>query len=177
MRDPRGAVRRLPALRNTGNMISGIIYAYIAEHSRLVKDCLRALKDDKFAGPSQALVGGLNRKIIDAIGWAPDFPLPAPGVRTEVDALFLEAWRHHAQDPDVEITTRWLVLGAPAGIENHDHILDEAWPPKDPEAIASPTMEDTRLPRKYARLDDDVKALFKAMSARVTLRATRTHSG
>ena len=118
MRNPRVAVRRLPALRKTGKIISDIIDAYIIEHPRLVADCLRALKDDKFLGPSQLLIDGLKRKSIDVIGWAPDFPSAVLGVKTEVDALFIEAWRHHAQDPDVEIA-RWLVLGAPAGIDSH----------------------------------------------------------
>ena len=39
-------------------------------------------------------------------------------VRIEVDGHFVEAWRRFAGDPDYEVM-RWLVFGAPAGVEAH----------------------------------------------------------
>ena len=39
-----------------------------------------------------------------------------PRVSTRVRATLVEAWRHAAGDPDVEVV-QWLLKGAPAGIE------------------------------------------------------------
>ena len=75
--------------------------------------CIGAEKSLKMKPPVDA-IAAVKRLISEAVGFDQHAKQPAP--LTSVDAAFLMAWARAAGDPDL-IVCRWLIYGAPAGIE------------------------------------------------------------
>ena len=119
---PTKISRRVASLATTGEQIGTIIDDFITERPHVIAACLAALedgmdpsipKDKKSKGPDSKHVLDLKQRPMGLFGDSGLGSSP-PGVLTEVDGHFIEAWRKFAGDPDYEVGP-WLVYGAPCG--------------------------------------------------------------
>ena len=68
--------------------------------------------------------------------------------------------------------------GLPGGIERHaDEILDKLWPRKDPEKLEEPALENITLPRRYDKMEEDVKKLITDYAAKNYIKKYKTVYG
>ena len=71
MRGPRRAVDKLAKLKATGAVIKKVVHNFIALHPELIDDTVKALGNDRFAGPSQHLVAELREQLLRTMGSPP----------------------------------------------------------------------------------------------------------